>query len=69
MTTLRMEIELTYDGDIMHGDDPESISWFRDHILMGRDGKLLLHSNEIGDEIGAIRGLRILTSEKRDDEN
>jgi hypothetical protein len=63
-TTLRLEIELTYDGDIMHGDDVEAIEWFRYHILMGAEGKLLLHSNEIGDEIGTVRGLRILGVEK-----
>ena len=29
MKTIKLLIELTYDEDMMHGEDPESIRWFR----------------------------------------
>ncbi len=57
---IRMEIELEYDSEIMHGTDPEAIDWFKNHILLGRKGLLLLHSNEIGDNVGKVRGVKIL---------
>ena len=28
MKTIKLEIELTYDDNIMHGDDPDAIKWF-----------------------------------------
>ena len=62
MKTIKLEIELTYD-DLLHhsGDvDKESRAWFFRHILKGREGELLLHSNEIGDTIGDVNVLRIL---------
>ncbi len=49
-------VELTYDADVMHGDDTESIDWFYKDILGSkRKNDLVLHSNEIGDEIGTIK--------------
>ena len=56
MTKLKMTVELTYNADLMHGDDTESINWF--HNLLKND-ELILHSNEIGDEIGTVRVLKI----------
>jgi hypothetical protein len=53
MTKLRMLVELEYDADLMHGNNPESVKWFRDRVLLGE--KLILHSNEIGDTIGELR--------------
>jgi len=62
MPKLYLEIELSY-PDHVHGTDPESEEWFKNEILMGNtleDGKeLVLHSNEIGDEIGLVRVIRI----------
>ena len=61
MKTLRMTIELTYDDDMMHGVEQESIDWFENDILLNKAGgeDLLLHSNEIGDTIGTIKVLDI----------
>jgi len=51
MKTIRLTIDLKYDDEIMHGDDVEAIEWFYDDILMGN---LILHSSEMGDEIGRV---------------
>lgn len=56
---VRMLIELDYDADMMHGDDTRSIAWFRNEIISGERGQLLLHSNEIGDEVGSVRVLAV----------
>ncbi len=53
MKTVKLFGKLTYDDEIMHGDDQESIEWFTKNILFGED--LILHSNEIGDSIGTIK--------------
>ena len=51
----KMEIHaiLEYDASVMHGDfdDEEAYEWFRD-LMMTED--LILHSNEIGDEVGIV---------------
>ena len=69
MKTIKLLVELTYDEDLMHGEDPESIRWFRDEILMCeiREG-LLLHSNEIGDTVGSIRVLQLPEEVERSEE-
>lgn len=55
MPKIVLEIELDYPESI-HGDDPEAFMWFRDEILLGGSGEdLILHSNEIGDEIGTVK--------------
>ena len=61
MKILRMTVELTYDDDMMHGVEQESIDWFENGILLNKIGgeDLLLHSNEIGDTIGTIKVLDI----------
>ena len=56
MKTIKLLVELTYNNDTMHGDDPDSIVWFNDEIL-GND--LILWSNELGDEVGFIKVLEI----------
>jgi hypothetical protein len=61
---LRLEIELEYDANLMHGDDTESKQWFMSHILSERGGDLLLHSNEIGDTIGPVVVIRVLPNNK-----
>jgi len=55
---IRLEIELEYDDDLMTGGEPESRAWFLGHILTGTSGKLILHSNEIGDELGPVTVIR-----------
>ena len=61
MKKIKMEVELEYNDEIIHGNDPESIDWFHKEILLhpSKDGGLILHSNEIGDEVGVIRVLAV----------
>lgn len=59
---LKMVIELEYDEDLMGTSDDER-NWFNDIVLKGATHKnklLILHSNEIGDEIGTIEVKKIL---------
>ena len=56
---LQMVIELDYDADLMHGEDPSAKECFFEE-LHRQDGALLLHSQEIGDTIGTVRVLEIL---------
>lgn len=57
MKTLRMVVDFEYDDQMMHDPTPDSIQWFREEIL--GDPELILHSNEVGDEIGSIRVVSI----------
>lgn len=57
MKKIKFEAVLTYDNKIMHGNDKESRDWFFNEILKD---KLILHSNEIGDEIGTVKIKRII---------
>ena len=57
MKKIKFEATLTYDNKIMHGNDKEAIKWFYNNILKDT---LILHSNEIGDEIGAVKIKRII---------
>ena len=59
MKTVKMEIELIYDDKLMHGGDREAEEWFFTDIL--RNDRLILHSNEIGDEIGDVKVIKIIT--------
>ena len=56
---IQLLIELDYDDRIIHGDDPEAVSWFYDDVLKGTDELLILHSNLIGDEIGLVKVLEV----------
>lgn len=58
---LMLEVELEYDDQIMPGDDEESVAWFWNNVLLypGEEGGLILHSNEIGDEVGTIKVLKV----------
>ena len=64
MRTIRMEIELTYDADVMHcGEvDQEAKAWFYKFLLCPR-ARLILHSNDIGDEVGEVKVLSIANGE------
>ena len=61
MKKIKMTVELEYDDEIMHGDCKESEEWFRCEILNKDKGLLLLHSNEIGDSVGKITILGLVT--------
>lgn len=54
MKRIELTIELEYDAEIMHGTDAEAKEWFFNQILHKDEGKLYLHSNEIGDTIGKV---------------
>lgn len=62
MKRIKLEIELTYDDAIMHcgEDDQESKEWFFDTILNGTKGELILHSNEIGNELGEVSVVKVI---------
>ena len=51
--TIRLTIDLTYDPEIMHGDDPEAIEWFQG-ILSG-DNLQLGEFFDVGDMIGTVK--------------
>lgn len=57
MKKIKMEVELTFDDDLMYGDDKNGEDWFWNVIM--KDEQLLLHSNEIGDTIGEIKITKI----------
>jgi len=52
---LKMEIELDYDNDFMHSGDEQ----FEEFWGMVQAGDIILHSNEIGDEIGKVKIIKI----------
>ena len=54
MRTLRLVIELDYDPGTMHGDEVESMEWFRDEVL-GGDHLMLLDQGDLGDVVGDVR--------------
>jgi len=56
----KLEIELTYDRDTMHGDDEESKRWFSEILL---NTPLFLHSNEIGDSVGNVKITKFISGE------
>ena len=60
-STIRMLIELDYDAEVMHSNDPESKRWFMENVLLAKSesGLLILHSNELGDEVGTVRVLEV----------
>ena len=60
MKKVKLEIEMEYDDEVMHGDDEEGIEWFKKSILTGDKGLLLLHSNLIGDHLGDVKVIKII---------
>jgi hypothetical protein len=64
MKTIRLTVDLTYDEQIMHSDDPEDYAYFVENVLKNsKTGEqLILHSNYIGDEVGEIKVIEITES-------
>ena len=62
MKKIKLIIELKYDDKLMHdGDrDIEAKKWFFDDIL--KKDKLILQSNLIGDAIGTVKVLDLVSS-------
>lgn len=50
--TIRLTIDMTYNAEQMHYDDPEGIRWFNEEVL---GGALQMWSDEIGDWIGSVQ--------------
>ena len=60
MKTIKIEVELTYDDNVMHGDDQDAIDWFVYDVLLNPDEDLILHSNDIGDMLGTVKITQIM---------
>ena len=53
---IRMTIDVAVNENI-YGFSEEEMLWLENEIFIG-DGSLILHSNEIGDEIGPIKRVK-----------
>ena len=64
MKTIKLEVELTYDEEMMHsGDgDEEAKDWFFNAVL-GSEGLRLAELDEIGDEIGSVNVVKVVGGE------
>ena len=60
MEKIKLIVEIEYNAKFMHGDCQEEKNWFYEEILLGEKGLLLLHSNELGENIGTVKGLKIV---------
>jgi hypothetical protein len=54
--TIRLVIDLTYDADLIHGNDEESIDWFN-RMLFGDDLQLG-DFGDLGDMIGSVKVIK-----------
>lgn len=61
MKKLILEVELTFDDDIMYADDEVAENWFMNNVLMNNtEGEhLMLYSHMIDDEVGTIKVISI----------
>lgn len=64
LVKLRLEIEVECEDLVVNRSDPEEWEWFLRDVIAADpaniDECLALHSNAIGDTIGAVRVLRVL---------
>ncbi len=51
MAEIRMTIKILVDDNLWDLTEPDTKDWLLNGILIG-DGSLILHSNELGDEVG-----------------
>jgi hypothetical protein len=58
MKTIKIVGELTYDDQLMHGDDPEDIKWFYDLVVMG-DSLEVMDFGDLGDNVGKFKVLEV----------
>ena len=54
-----MTIEIELDDTLWGFTDDEKI-WMENEVFVG-DGSLIMHSNEIGDEVGVIKSVKNIT--------
>lgn len=59
--TIRLLVDLTYNADLIHGDDKEAIAGFY-NVLFG-SYLSLLDRGDLGDEIGSIKVIKELTGD------
>ncbi len=59
-------LELDVDEKV-YGTDQDEVDWLCNDILLG-DGGLILHSNEIGDEVGIVTVLDVNVLKLKEDE-
>ena len=57
-----MKIRMLVEIDAECGESKEERQWFMDSILLNKspDGRLILHSNEIGDFLGEVEVIEVL---------
>lgn len=60
MKTIKMLVELKIDEDMFGNTKGEKDWFFKDILKSKRKNDLILHSNEIGDEVGSMKVLAIL---------
>ncbi len=53
---IKMTIEVEVDDELWGKSEDEKI-WLENTVLVG-DGNLILHSNDIGDEVGVIKSVK-----------
>lgn len=53
---IQMTIEVELD-DSVYSSEADELLWLENEILVG-DGNLILHSNEIGDEVGVVKSVK-----------
>jgi hypothetical protein len=58
MAKMQMLVELDYDDNLWHGDNEEEWDWFINHLLKD---DLILHSNLVGDFVGALTLVEVLS--------
>lgn len=63
MTKLKLLVELSYDRDSMHEDIPGGHDWFHNEVL--GDPQLTMFSNHIGDTVGYLKVIGILSDLRR----
>jgi len=65
MKTLKMEIELTYDDDAMHGSEKESLECFFEQVMLEQKEPLLLHSVTAMNTVGKVKVLSISANDEK----
>jgi hypothetical protein len=59
MAKMQMLVELDYDEDLWHsGNNEEEWDWFINHLLKD---DLILHSNLVGDFVGSLTLVEVLS--------